>query len=221
METEAPSSAPRANRPNPILLILFGLVVIVALWMKLGGSAGSGQPSSNRSRTQSQAQSQAAALAQHDAPRSTRKPETVVDPEALDVKLEALESERPGPADTERNPFRFRPKPPPPLPPSPVKPPGSTMEGGGPVAIPPPQPPPPPPPITVKLIGFIERADGTKLAVFVDCTQGREQLHAKEGGVIGGRYRLVRIQLNSAIVEHLDGRGRTTLPVSGQECVTK
>lgn len=84
-----------------------------------------------------------------------------------------------------------------------------------------PPPPPPPPPITIKLIGFVDRDDSTRFAVFVDCTQGRSRSMAKEGGVIDGRYRLVKIQLNSAIVEHLDGRGRTTLPVSGLECVTK
>jgi hypothetical protein len=221
MEIEAPSAGARGNRPRPLLLILFGLVVIAALWMKLGGSAGSRAPSSNPSRTP--AQSQAAALAQHDAPQTSSKPRTTpVDPSSLDVNLEALKGERPGPAETERNPFRFRPKPPPPPPPVPVKPPGPTADVSGlPPTPPAPPPPPPPPPITVKLIGFVERGDGTRFAVFTDCTQGRQQSQAKEGGTIAGRYRLVRIQLNSAIVEHLDGRGRTTLPVSGQECVNK
>jgi hypothetical protein len=42
---------------------------------------------------------------------------------------------------------------------------------------------------------------------------------AREGGTIDGRYRLVRLQTTSVVVEHLDGRGRTTLAQGGQECV--
>jgi hypothetical protein len=218
MGTEAASSASRGNRPRPILLVLLGVLVVVALWMKLGGSAGSGTPASNPGRrTQSQAQAQAAALAQQDTPRPGARKEVPVDAAMLDVKLEALKGERPAPADNERNPFRFRPKPPPPQPAPPA---GRSKETEPPPPPPVVAPPPAPtPPITVKFIGFLERANGPKLAVFVDCTQGRRQSHASEGAVIDGRYRLVKIQLNSVIVEHLDGRGRTTLAQTGQECV--
>ena len=33
-----------------------------------------------------------------------------------------------------------------------------------------------------------------------------------------GRYRLVKIGLESVVIEHLDGRGRTTVAKGGQEC---
>jgi hypothetical protein len=84
----------------------------------------------------------------------------------------------------------------------------------------PPQPPPPPP-ITVKFVGTIERADGTTLAVITDCTTGHRTINAREGETVLGQYRLVKIGLQSIVVEHLDGKGRTTLAKNGQECVWK
>ena len=46
-----------------------------------------------------------------------------------------------------------------------------------------------------------------------------ESREAPEGQTILGQYRLVKIGLESVVVEHIDGRGRTTLPKGGQECV--
>jgi len=193
----------RSNRPRPLLLVLLGIVVVAFLLMQLGGSTGSGrQPSNPRAP-----QHQQTATGQH--------PDAKVDPSALDVQLEALSGERPGPGETERNPFRFKPKPPPPAPPP--------ARGGGEKEPPPPPsgppPPPAPPPITVKYIGTIDLPDGTTVAAFTDCSVGRTVAHAREGGIIMGQYRLVKIGLQSVVVEHLDGRGRTTLPKGGQECV--
>jgi hypothetical protein len=152
--------------------------------------------------------------------RATQDPSgdaSKIDPAALDVKLEALAGERPGPGDTERNPFRFKPKAAPPPPPQSVsKPPASSSEPLAPVG---PPPPPAPPPITVKFIGTMELSSGVTLAIFTDCTIGRKTRPYREGETILGQYRLVKIGLQSVVVEHLDGRGRTTLPKTGQECV--
>jgi hypothetical protein len=63
----------------------------------------------------------------------------------------------------------------------------------------------------VKFIGVLDRADGSRLAMFSDCSAGRHQSTAREGGTVDGRYRLVKIGRESVIIEHLDGRGRTTL----------
>lgn len=200
METESASQAP-GSRPRPLLLILLAIVVAAALMMWFR-SAGPSPPPSNPG---------APPPAQRGAGDGT------VDPSQLAVDLEALAHERPGPGDTERNPFRFRPKPPPPPPPSgPAKPRGNEppMVTGPPA----PPPPPPPPPITVKFIGHLDMPDGTRLAVFTDCSQGRTQSSAREGGTVDGRYRLVKIGLESVVIEHLDGRGRTTLAKGGQEC---
>jgi hypothetical protein len=203
MATET-GSAGRSQRPRPILLVLLGLVVAVFLIMRLGGSSGPDRPAAPSARTPQQ------------APSTDGR----IDPSALDVQLEALTAARPVPADTERNPFRFQAKAPPPgagPPPGPGgKPMASSGEDAGETG---PPPPPPPPPITVKFIGTFDLPDGSVVAVFTDCTVGHKNTLVREGGTILGQYRLVKIGLTSVVVEHLDGRGRTTLPKSGQDCV--
>ena len=46
-------------------------------------------------------------------------------------------------------------------------------------------------------------------------------MRGREGDIIDGRYRLVRIGVESVVMEYLDGRGRTTIRLSGQECVSE
>jgi hypothetical protein len=207
MATE-PSTSP-ASRPRPALLVLLGVVVAAFLAMKFLGSAGPSQPASNARRPPQAALTDATAAT---TGRGTQHA-AGVDPANLDVHLESLAEPRPVEGGAERNPFRFRPPPPPPAPtpPKPIGPPTPAPEVT--------PPPPPPPPITVKFIGVIDKEDGTKLAIFTDCSAGRRQSVAREGGTIDGRYRLVKLQTTSVIVEHLDGRGRTTLAQGGQECV--
>jgi hypothetical protein len=202
MATEAGGGS---QRPNPVLLGLLGLTIAGALIFWLMGSAGPGTPSSNPSGAQRPAQARTEGTPGKGAVESPQ----------LDVHLEALEAERPAAAKNERNPFRFKPAPPPPPPPMAERPAPPT---GPPVQVGPPQPPPPPP-ITVKFIGVLDRADGSRLAMFTDCSAGRHQSTAREGGTVDGRYRLVKIGRESVIIEHLDGRGRTTLAAGGQECV--
>jgi hypothetical protein len=202
MATDAPatpSSTP--NRPRPLLLVLLGLTLLVALWMNFGGSGDSGARPP---------------VAARPSQRGDGAAGQKLDPAELDVRLEALAGERPAPGGTERDPFRFKPKPAPPPPPLPtVKPAPGPQGAGGPVV----PPTPAPPPITVKFIGTLELPDGAMVAIFTDCTVGRRSTPVREGGTILGQYRLVKIGLQSVVVEHLDGRGRTTLPKTGQECV--
>ena len=114
-----------------------------------------------------------------------------IDPKELDVRIEALKQPGPSVADAERNPFRFR-----------------------------------PPPIgnSIKFIGIVEAAVG-KIGAFAtwdpQTRECRATFPGREGEVIEGRYRVVRIGLESAVLEYLDGRGRTTLPLNGQACVAK
>ena len=202
-------STSRASRARPVLLVLLGVLAAAFLAMKLLGSAAPSRPASNARRLPQAALTEATAAT---TGRGTQHAE-VVDPASLDVHLESLAEPRPVEGGAERNPFRFRPPPPPPAPtpPKPIGPPTPAPEVT--------PPPPPPPPITVKFIGVIDKEDGTKLAIFTDCSAGRRQSVAREGGTIDGRYRLVKLQTTSVIVEHLDGRGRTTLAQGGQECV--
>ena len=133
--------------------------------------------------------------------------------DAADVKLEALNVARAEPASSGRNPFVFTPKAPPPPPPRPD---GAGSSSGVPPALmvpTVPSGPPPPPPITLKYIGLVEKADGTKIAVLSD---GRRPIHGVEGQEIEGQYRILKVGLESLEIAYLDGRGRRTIPLTGK-----
>jgi hypothetical protein len=129
-----------------------------------------------------------------------------------DVKLELLKSAQTELGPSTRNPFQFKPKAPPPAPPRPAE-----AEGrGAPVIVGPPPPPPgpvPPPPIALKYIGVLDTAQG-RVAVFRD--SGGDILNGKEGDIIDGRYRLLKIGVESVDLAYVDGRGRQTIRLSGQ-----
>jgi hypothetical protein len=134
-----------------------------------------------------------------------------VQPEAPVVHLDALEAERPAPDEAERNVFRFKPKTPPPVPESARHP--------APVAIAPapagpPPGPPPPPPITLKFIGIMEQP-GTKLKIAVLSDGQGPPMFGSEGGTVAGRYRVLRIGVESIELSYLDGRGRQTIRLTG------
>jgi hypothetical protein len=198
MGTENPS--PQAGRPRPLLLMALGVVLVIFLAMRFwpGNPAVAPAAPSNPGR---------AAAAEGGDVR--------VDPSELDVRLEALNAQTAAAEAGDRNPFRFKPKPPPPPPPPPPftvrpvdRPPSDEPAG-------PPQPPPPPP-IPLKFIGIVEPKPGDRVAAFSDC---RSTTSGREGSIILGQFRLVRIGIESVVMEYLDGRGRTTIRLSGQDCV--
>lgn len=177
------------------VLAVLGLALAWQFWPR--NAAGSVQASR---------QPAAAATRQREADASASAP--------LDVRLERLDQQRREPGESGRDPFRFRPEPPPPPPPPPasVTPPGGA--GGSAATGEPgqPPPPPPPPPITLKFIGVVSREAKVKIAVLSD---GRFVFHGREGDIIEGRYRVVRIGEESVQLEYLDGRGRQTVRLSG------
>jgi hypothetical protein len=187
MESEDPAVS---SRPRPWLLVALGVavVVFVATSMWPTNSAAPHTPASNQART------------------GPRRPQAAIDPADLDVRLEALRGAHPEAGSVERNPFRFQPKAPPPSP--------APMSKTGPPTNPGPPPeigPPPPPPIPLKFIGIVEKR-GMKVALMSDC---RSTYYGTEGELIDGRYRLVRIQVESIVIEYGDGRGRTTVRQEG------
>lgn len=130
---------------------------------------------------------------------------------APDVRLEALNVDRPKPVDAERNLFRFRQKPPP-APPPVARPTAPTMTAPSAPIVP--SGPPPPPAITLKFIGVVEPGAGKpKIAVLSD-GQG-PPLYGFEGGTVAGRYRILRIGIESIEMSYLDGRGRQTIRLTG------
>jgi hypothetical protein len=189
-----------SGRPRPWLLVALAVVVGLFLVMRLmpdNSAPAAGVPSNPRAAT------------------TGAKAGDAIDPADLRVKLDALNKPRPDSQGGQRNPFRFY-VPPPPPPPAPVAPkplPAGPLSTGPAV----PSGPPPPPPIAVKYIGYMDTPSG-KIANFSDC---RATYRGREGEIVAGQYRLVRIGVESAVMEYPDGRGRTTLRMSGQECVGK
>ena len=138
------------------------------------------------------------------AGRITEPPAT-----APDVHLRALNEERPKPISGDRNLFRFRPKPPPPPPPAP--PPIVRTTPTLPIV---PPGPPPLPPIPLKFIGIVEAPSQSKrIAAFVDTTG--HSFQGREGEVVAGQYRILKIGVESIEMAYLDGRGRQTIRLSG------
>ncbi|MDO8677565.1 MAG: hypothetical protein Q7R30_03250 [Acidobacteriota bacterium] len=129
------------------------------------------------------------------------------------VKLDALSASREQPNAGKRNPFRFQPKAAPP-PPRPVTLAPTVPIVQGPAPPPVPAGPPPPPPIPLKFIGMVERANGVKWAVLSDGKSAPQ--HGKEGDVIDGRYKIVKIGTESIELTYVDGRGKQTVRLTGQ-----
>jgi hypothetical protein len=125
-----------------------------------------------------------------------------------EVDLSALNAPKTAPRETVRNPFRFKPKPPPPPPPPPVRPSGSQgTQQTGPVE------PAPPPRIPLKFFGLI---DVPGKGLNASLTDGRGVYRGFVGDVIEGRYRIVRIGVESIDLAYVDGRGSQTIRFTGQ-----
>lgn len=129
-----------------------------------------------------------------------------------DVKLELLKTAQTDLEPSTRNPFQFRQRAAPTAPSRAI---GAPARGAPVIVGPPPPPPgpPPPPPIALKYIGVLDTAQG-KMAIFRD--SGGNIINGKEGAIIDGRYRLLRIGVESADLAYADGRGRQTIRLSGQ-----
>jgi hypothetical protein len=123
----------------------------------------------------------------------------------VDLALDRLRTVGGQLRDAERDPFRFRPKAPPPAP---------RVQAPPPVFQPPvPTGPPPPPPIPLKFFGVMT-VNGQRRASFSD--ERGNTFSGKEGDVLEGRYRLLRIGPDSADLAYLDGRGRQSIRLTGQ-----
>ena len=188
------------QRPRPIFLALLGAIAALVIVYMVWPAASQPVPSSNPARPQ---RTQAARPGDPAAPLLGQ----------VNVRIGSLAQPPPAPDNEGRNPFRFYVKPPPPPPPLPppqvvpVKPPAPVDPNA------PPPPPPPPPPIPLKFIGTLEQ--GTrKVAIFSD---GRgAPLYGKEGELVLGQYKIVRIGVESVVMEYPDGRGRQTMAMRGQ-----
>ena len=122
---------------------------------------------------------------------------------APEVRLSALKASKPASANKGRNLFRDQPKAPPPSVVTPTPPPPDPNA--------PPPLPPPPPLITLKLVGIVQGA-GRPVAALTD---GRDVFYGREGDVVEGRYKIVKINVESIDIAYLDGRGQRRLSLTG------
>jgi hypothetical protein len=146
-----------------------------------------------------------------------KRPEDRVDPMSIDptlridllAKVQAVNIE-----GGRRNLFSAGAAPLPPEPTVAVKAGTQTAKVIGPEPPPVPPPPPtapPPPPITLKYYGYSSaRADNRKHAFFLD---GDDILVAAEGETVKKRYRVVRIGVNSVVMEDTQFKHEQTLPL--------
>lgn len=124
------------------------------------------------------------------------------------LRLDLLAARERPEAEVVRDPFRFRPRP------APARSAPAVVERA--VATPPPPAgPPPPPPIPLKFIGVLDApARLGRLAILSDGRGG--VFYGKEGDVIEGRYRVLRVSNETADLAYVDGRGRQTIRLTGQ-----
>lgn len=185
---------------------LIAILLAVVWWQS--GSGSTAEPAPRASRA---AQAAAQALAPP-APAASGPP-AVVDVPVVELAL--LEAVRSEPVDSGRDPFRFgrggrRTGP------------GEASQGDTqtPTGRPAvrqaeivPAGPPGPPPITLKFIGIVRRqGQGAPIAVLSDA---HGIYHGREGDLIEGRYRIVRIGNDTIEMTYVDGRGRQLIRLSG------
>jgi hypothetical protein len=170
---------------------LLGVLLVVlagVLWMRRGGDPAPANAGSRTSNVQGRT--------------AGRSPD-----QDLDVRIEALTAERTPPAEIERNPFRFearrRPQADQPQQaPAPSSEPAPSAPSG----------PPPPAPIPLKFIGIIESAGVGRMAALTD---GKHVFHGRVGDNIEGRYRIVRIGVESIVLERVEDGSQQTIRMSG------
>jgi hypothetical protein len=212
-------------------VVLLGALVLVGGYLKFSdtfSSSSPGAPASKTTAVSPLAPDTPAAAPARTAQRNRsrgqsdefhpvlrqKRPEDRIDPAKVDptlrldllAKLREVES-----ASTGRNVFQFGPPPvkveqlkaPEPKV-IPAQMPAVAASSGPPV-------PPPPPPIPLKYYGFSSAPAGSgKTAFFLD---GEDILVAKEGDTLKRRYRVVRVNPNSVVMEDTESKHQQTLPL--------
>jgi hypothetical protein len=172
---------------------VIGILVVAAVMGRVGGSPAD----------------EIATSARRAAPRSAAASAT--GPAVDDVRLELLQKQRTGPQEAERNPFRFESR-------AAARP---AAASAPPIARPvtpsagAPSGPPPPPSIPLRFIGLLEApAQAGRVAILSD---GRGNVfYGRDGDIIEGRYKVLKIDPDAAELSFVDGHGRQTIRLTGQ-----
>ncbi len=164
-----------------VLLVLLVVVVIYQMRNFGGAPGGAGNPA------QARRESSRVATARD---RASAVPE---------LKLSALHALAAMPAPTVgRNPFREKPVAPPVLP--------GRLAPGTVVAPPGPPPPLPPPPITLRLVAIVRGAGRPLVGLATE--DNRDVFYGREGDIVEGRYRIIKVNVESIDISYVDGRGQ-------------
>ena len=149
------------------------------------------------------------------APAAGGRPSSRSESAVGDVRLELLETRSGGRSPLERNLFRFEPRRDRTAAARVARGPARPSQIQVPTGPPAPAVPPPPPPIPLRYIGYVDQPGQVpRVGVLSD---GRGNVfNGKEGDIIEGRYRVLRIGTDSADLIYVDGRGRQTIRLSGQ-----
>ena len=124
-----------------------------------------------------------------------------------DVRLESLQRIPPEIVGAQRDLFRFQAiLLPPPAPLAPGAPAAGGAGRSGPA---------PPPPIPMRFIGLVDAPTPTGRIVYFSDGRGNV-FYGREGDTIEGRYRVLKVNADSAELSYLDGRGRQTIRLTGQ-----
>jgi len=183
-----PSSASGATRQR-ILLGVLGLALAVAAWFYYAPAATS--PASSQTRA---------------VPSKTDSGELPV-PETVHLTALAEPSEL---KDADRNPFSYGVRPPPPAPPRPPAPsiPQPVMNPGPPPVV-------GPPPIGLRLVGLTTITTGGRPMVTLKDPATSAVFNAFEGDIVDGRYRVIKVGLQSVTLSYVDGSGTKLLSLGG------
>ncbi|MBM3771951.1 MAG: hypothetical protein FJW27_11850 [Acidimicrobiia bacterium] len=172
-----------ADRGKQVVLAVLVVGLLAAVYSTFSGSGGGAEPGFAGG-----------------VQRGDLGPDTVAAP---DVRLESLDEARVRPAGAERNLFRFgtraaansRPREAGLPPPTPAVQPGPTV--------------PSVPPIALKFIGVVQATAQSQ--IFAVLRDDRGVYHGREGDIIEGRYRILRIGTESVELAYVNGTGRQTI----------
>ena len=67
----------------------------------------------------------------------------------------------------------------------------------------------------MKFVGLVESTDASERVAVLSDSKGNV-FYGKEGDIIDGRYRVLKIGVESAELAYVDGRGRQAMRLSGQ-----
>ena len=194
-------------------LIILALLAAVGVWLYVAPPWGAAPPPgppparTGGAAATTELLDQASKPASAAAKATSAAPVALATPEPLKLKeLKGVSEETGG----SRDPFGFgvppRPpvvyQPPPPPPPTPAPTPTPTPTG-----------PPPRPRIPVKFLGFAE--DPSRPGKLVSLSINGAVIVAREGDVIDGKYRLLKVALTTIVMAYLDGQGQQVIQISG------